>query len=254
MAAQVDHPVQKGVVGRARTRLRAVVGSLRRSRAVAAVAVVLVLVATGVVSVDTWTTNRAIAAIAAAEAPADNSNDEDSSTAEHRQAAEGTDVRRPASNALASWTVPADEPRAIYIDKLGVSARVLPMGRNADNSLQAPINIYDAGWYTSSAKPGQPGATLIDGHSGLSVPGIFSRLGDLEPGDHIRVETGGRATRNYEVVKRDVVDRDDVNMSELMIPHGADRGLNLVSCTGAWDSRAGTASQRVLIFAKEIST
>lgn len=99
--------------------------------------------------------------------------------------------------------MPAEQPRAIYIDKLGVAARIQAMGTNPDKSLQAPLNIYDTGWYSKSAKPGHDGAVLIDGHSGLDIPGIFDRLEDLSEGDRITVETGNGTKYSYVVAARD---------------------------------------------------
>jgi len=56
-------------------------------------------------------------------------------------------------NVLDAYTVAADKPRALYVDKLGIAARTLPMGKNSDGSMQAPLGIYDAGWYAKSAVP-----------------------------------------------------------------------------------------------------
>ena len=74
---------------------------------------------------------------------------------------------KPTNSSMAVYQVAPDLPKYIKIPKLGTSARIKPMSVNNKNELQAPASIYDAGWYNSSARPGDgagSGAMLIDGH------------------------------------------------------------------------------------------
>ena len=82
---------------------------------------------------------------------------------ESRSSAEA-DEKKPAPDTLASYKVAADLPRVINIEKIKVKSRILALGVKSNNELKAPVNIYDSGWYLESAKPGAPGAMLIDGH------------------------------------------------------------------------------------------
>ena len=67
----------------------------------------------------------------------------------------------------------------------------MPMPVNGDGSMQAPINIYDAGWYTGGVRPGDKGAAVIDAHaSGPTRQGLFAYLDTLKQGDNIIVEKG----------------------------------------------------------------
>ena len=104
---------------------------------------------------------------------------------------EGVDESDVSESLLSQYKVAEDLPRAVYIDKLNVASRVLPMGLSKDSSIQAPVNIFDTGWYTESAKPGEVGATFIDGHaSGATRQGIFAYLDTVAIGDTIQVEKG----------------------------------------------------------------
>lgn len=175
------------------------------------------------------------------------------STATH-QSQEGTDKTKPPVDVLAAYHVAPDLPRALYINKLGIAARIKPMSLNADNSIQAPINIYDSGWYDGSAKPGEPGAVFIDGHSsGASHFGLFGRLDSLVVGDEIQVEKGDGTRVSYKVVHTDVVDLDKVDMNSMLKPYGdAVNGLNLMTCAGNWINNDTTLNKRVLVYTEQI--
>jgi sortase (surface protein transpeptidase) len=87
---------------------------------------------------------------------------------------------KPSTDAMHNYAVAPTLPRHITIDKLSVFARILPMSVNAKNQLRAPSNVYDAGWYNASAKPGEPGAMLIDGHiSSWETKGVFYGINTL---------------------------------------------------------------------------
>ena len=157
-------------------------------------------------------------------------------------------------DAIAKYKVAADLPRVIAIEKLGVKARVLQMNVNSDGSMQSPINIFDAGWYTGSVKPGQPGASIIVGHaSGTTLGGVFNKLETLNAGDTISVERGDGKILRYQVVKKQTVKLSDVDMNSFIRPaDGVSEGLNLMTCAGEWIKNSQTRDRRVMVFTKRI--
>jgi len=170
-----------------------------------------------------------------------------------RQSQEGTDRNPLPKNTLADYTVAADLPRALYISKISVAARVLPMSLNPDNSIQAPINIFDSGWYTGSVKPGEDGAMLIDGHSTTDGRALFGKLDTLVMGDTIELEKGDGAKLTYKVVYKETVNKDAVDMKKVLRPYGnAQRALNLITCSGAWNDEENTLAQRTLIYTEQV--
>lgn len=171
-----------------------------------------------------------------------------------QQAAEGQDETETNQALLDAYQVAADQPRILTISKLGVTARILPMGVNKDGNMQAPINIFDSGWYERSAKPGQKGAMVTDGHaSGPTRAGLFAYLDTLTAGDEIRVERGDGSLFVYEVVQVESVELDRVDMSALLRPHeSTNEGLNLITCTGRWVQEAQTYDHRTLVYARRI--
>ena len=155
------------------------------------------------------------------------------------------------ANPLASYRVAADLPREIKIAKLGVDARVLRLGVLANNALATPANIYDTGWYDGSAKPGESGAMLVDGHvSGPTQNGVFYGIKNLVKGDKITIQRGDGTVFTYDVVSSKVYDAGNVDMTAALTPAVAGKpGLNLITCTGKLDSTKTHFQQRVLVFA-----
>jgi len=126
------------------------------------------------------------------------------------------------------------------------------MSLNHDDTLQAPKATYDAGWYTSSAKPGQPGAMLIDGHASETGThyGLLGYLTDIKLGATITIERGDGVRFNYTVVNTKIVPLNSVNMQSLLTPYnGAAQGVNLIACTGKWIDNNTTLDHRILVFA-----
>lgn len=164
---------------------------------------------------------------------------------------ENPDEKDPGPNAVRDYKVAPDMPRRISVAKIGVNARIRAMGVKGDNQLMAPTNIYDAGWYQQSAKPGQNGAMLIDGHvSGRTRPGVFKKLDKLAAGDRVTVERGDGQVFNYKVVKTQKYPKDAVDMAAAITPIVAGKqGLNLITCTGALEAGATGYSERLVVFA-----
>lgn len=155
------------------------------------------------------------------------------------------------SKAVKSYTVAPDLARYITIPKLGVHARVLQVGVTSDGALGTPANVFDTAWYTGSAKPGQPGATVIDGHvSSWTTNGVFYGLKTLTAGDTIQIEKGDGTTLPYVVKKVVTYDANNVDMQSLLLPAEAGKsGLNLMTCGGKYDRNSKEFTQRVAVYA-----
>ena len=206
---------------------------------------VAVLIVAGYISVDTWLTNRQVTD----EVMASSSGDDAS-----HQEREGTDETPVTDDSLNSYKVAADLPRAIYIDKIDVKARVLPMGVNTDGSMQSPINIFDAGWYSSSSKPGEVGAVVVDAHaSGRLREGLFAYIDKMTVGDTIVIEKGDGNKLNYRVIYTEEVPLDQVDMKKLLLPYGSStRGLNLITCSGSYVKESATYDHRTIVYAEQV--
>ena len=161
---------------------------------------------------------------------------------------------KPTAITVDSYVVAPTLPRYLLIPKLNVNARVLPVGLVAHGSLGTPSNVYDTAWYQESAKPGQQGAMLIDGHiSSWTTHGVFYGIKTLKPGDIIDIRSGNGAIFTYQVIKTQIYNADYVDMSAAMssIEPGKP-GLNLISCTGDVISGTNEFNERIIVFAVQI--
>jgi len=121
----------------------------------------------------------------------------------------------------------------------------------SSNQLKAPGNVYDAGWYNSSAQPGQPGGMLLDGHiSSWTTKGVFYGLNKLVSGDPIVITRGDGQTFTYKVVKTQLYDSDKVDMASLLVSQDTSKpGLNLISCSGEVIPGSSEFDKRLVVYA-----
>jgi sortase (surface protein transpeptidase) len=161
---------------------------------------------------------------------------------------------KPTPQAISQYVVAPALPRYLRIPKLGVNARVMQTGVTTSGALGTPNNVYDTAWYTGSAKPGQPGATLIDGHvSSWTTHGVFYNILKLLPGDNLQIVRGDGAILNYQVVKTQTYDVNHVDMQAAINPISAGKaGLNLITCAGQVKKGTSQFSQRVIVFAQQL--
>lgn len=152
---------------------------------------------------------------------------------------------------IESYTVAADMPRFLNIEKLSVQARVRRLGVGTNNVLKAPSNIFDVGWYDGSAKPGENGTVVIDGHvSGSTKHGAFYSIGSLKTGDKISIERGDGKVITYSVTGLEVYDNDKVDMDRVMTTSVQGKAaLNLITCTGRFNVRTNQFEKRIAVFA-----
>jgi LPXTG-site transpeptidase (sortase) family protein len=161
------------------------------------------------------------------------------------------DEKKPDDDEVRSYNVAPDMPRYIIIPSINVHARILHIGLDKDGEMQTPSKIHDTGWYTGSSKPGSGlGASIIDGHvAGATQNGVFYDLKSLKSGDVVTVEKGDGSRVDYQVVRKEILDTDKVDMNKMFKTANEDKhGLNLISCTGNFDSKTKTYSQRIMIF------
>lgn len=148
--------------------------------------------------------------------------------------------------------VPADNPRYLTIEKLGVrNARVLGVGLTSDNKMGTPTGIFDVGWYNKSSKPGSGGTLLIDGHNGgPTQAGVFKKLDSLKVGDKIVVERGDGVKFTYEVFENKTMTIEEANsyMGQMQkSPVAGKESISLITCTGEWTSVRRTYLSRAMV-------
>ena len=152
------------------------------------------------------------------------------------------------------YTVPSDQPRSITLPSIQTYALLQRVGLTSDNAIAVPTNIFFAGWYVNSPKPGEQGVSIIDGHvSGRYNGGIFKRLKDMKPHDTIIVEYGDKSVRNFQVVSVTKVPEAEASAALFQQEPGISQQLDLITCGGKFDYATKTFADRIIVVAKTIS-
>jgi LPXTG-site transpeptidase (sortase) family protein len=215
----------------------------------------LLMVATGAyISFSAWQTNKTTQ-LAAKKLTAAANLASNSGSGTKLNSSQALSTVKPTPAVLASYAVAPNFPKYLKIPSIGVDARVLQVGILSSGALGTPDNVFNTAWYTGSAQPGQPGATLIDGHvSSWTSHGVFYNLHNLKAGDMIQIVKGDNSVVNYQVVKTQIYNAQNVNMQAAITPiNPSVSGLNLITCTGQVIKGTSTFNQRVIVFAQEVS-
>jgi hypothetical protein len=138
------------------------------------------------------------------------------------------------------------------ISKIGVAADVVPVGINADGTLDVPPldKAYLAGWYRPGRAPGEAGNAVIVGHvdSYLTGPAVFFDLGALRPGDTIAVNRRDKTVVQFTVDRVESYPKTAFP-SELVYGAADKPGLRLMTCGGDFDEKARSYLNNIVIFA-----
>ncbi|WP_353649991.1 class F sortase [Nakamurella sp. A5-74] len=147
----------------------------------------------------------------------------------------------------------ASAPLAITIPSIGVQSTLVQLGLNPDKSIEVPpLDDPDskAGWYKYSPTPGQIGPTVILGHvdSVKYGPGVFFKLGALQPGATVEVTLTDRVVAVFTVDKVVAYPKSAFPSSAV---YGAIHhpGLRLITCGGAFDPAAGSYESNIVAYA-----
>lgn len=120
------------------------------------------------------------------------------------------------------------------IAEIDVKAKVLALGTLPDGSQGLPDNFTDVSWWRDGQEPGQPGNAVFAGHTYSKGDGVFDRLPQLRPGDHVVVVTRyGRQTYRVKSVGS-VPFAKYGSFASQITRHTGKSGLVLQTC-GDWD-------------------
>jgi hypothetical protein len=142
-------------------------------------------------------------------------------------------------------------PVQLDVPAIGVHAGpLLDLGIDPAGALEVPPDAVTAGWFTLAPTPGSPGPAVIAGHVDYEgVPGVFQRLGELEPGDEVTVTRadGSAAVFSTYLVERYAKVRFP---TERVYGNTAGPELRLITCGGASDSGTDQYQDNVVAYAR----
>jgi sortase (surface protein transpeptidase) len=138
----------------------------------------------------------------------------------------------------------------VRIPAIGVDSVLVPLGLNADHTLEVPTDFGVAGWYIHRPVPGEPGPSIIAGHvDSQTGPAVFFRLRELEPGATIEVERSDRSVAVFRVTERAQYDKDAFPTEKVYGPTSAPE-LRVITCGGSFDWDTHHYDDNVVVFAQ----
>jgi hypothetical protein len=159
----------------------------------------------------------------------------------------------PIAGAVHSQDARVPLPVALTIPAIGVQASLVRLGLTAAGALAVPPSTVVAGWYTGSPRPGAVGPAVIAGHiDSHTGPGVFFRVSQLRPGDHVYVR---RADGTLAVFRVTAVRSYAKDRFPTLAVYGPtpDAELRLITCGGAFDPQLGSYLSNTVVYAVQVS-
>ena len=141
-------------------------------------------------------------------------------------------------------------PMRVRINRLGVSAAVIPVGVDTAGDVVVPPSVDTVGWYRFGPALGQAGSMVIAGHvdSAQQGDGAFARLRELEPGDHVEITGTDGHLAAFRVVGREEYPKATIQLDRYFSTAGPQR-LTLITCGGPFDRSTGHYRDNVVVTA-----
>ncbi|HRI05985.1 MAG TPA: class F sortase [Candidatus Dojkabacteria bacterium] len=160
-------------------------------------------------------------------------------------------TKKPSEKVIKEYKVAKDMPKKIIFPTLSKSGYIQQVGIDQENKIAVPTNIFLAGWYVNSVKPGEKGLSILDGHrDGVISAGIFHNIEKLKKGDRVMIEYGDESILYFEVEEVAVVDEKDSEKIMYSKRQSIESQLNLVSCIGTYNEKEQTYDKRVIVVTK----
>ncbi len=152
--------------------------------------------------------------------------------------------------------VPAGTPTRLVIPAIALESKITPVGWESVLIGGATYRQWSTtdnlvGWHNLSAKLGQPGNTVMNGHSNVNGA-VFRNLKYVEIGDEITVFSGKQdyhyiVTQKFSVKEKDVSLEARIENAQLIAPTQDER-LTLITCANPG------ASHRLIVIARPSSS
>jgi hypothetical protein len=144
-------------------------------------------------------------------------------------------------------TLNSDGPTTISIPAIGVHARIVAVGLQADGAMQVP-DPDQVGWYRLGPRPGEGGPAVLIGHVSYRRPAVFYHLQELRPGDEILIGQRGGVTTRFLVGRLEQHPKTALPTNRIWTK--AKRPLlRLITCGGSLDRNTGHYRDNVIVYA-----
>ena len=140
-------------------------------------------------------------------------------------------------------------PTLFQIPRLGINAKIEPVGITPLGLMDSPKGPSNVGWFKLGTPIGEIGSAVIDGHSGYknNIPAVFDDLHKIKKGDKILVESTDGITMVFIVHDIKTYDKNAESTTVFSSNDGLAH-LNLITCSGDWNVLEKTHSTRLIVF------
>ncbi|WP_431044223.1 sortase domain-containing protein [Streptomyces sp. P1-3] len=172
--------------------------------------------------------------------------------------------------------LPAARPQQVVIESVGIRAPVVGRGPDAAGAAGPPsygrpgeVGWYrpgaagshrpgEVGWYRAGPQPGAVGVAVLVGQAQPPsrpavlgrLPAVFHRLGEVKPGQKVRVGRADGSAAEFTVEQVEVVGAARFEAERVYGPRKAGRAeLRLLTCGGRFDRTRGTCTLDVVVSA-----
>lgn len=144
------------------------------------------------------------------------------------------------------------KPVSLSIPEIAVHHKLVTLGLNPDHTVEVPpLSKVDVpGWYKYSPTPGERGPAVILGHvdSAKQGEGVFFRLADMKPGQHVSVDRADGSTAVFTVDKVKQYPKSDFP-TEAVYGTTPNPQLRLITCGGAFDEQEHSYADNTVVYA-----
>jgi LPXTG-site transpeptidase (sortase) family protein len=145
--------------------------------------------------------------------------------------------------------LPPSPPVRLSIPAIGVDTSLMRLGLAPEGAMAVPPGRFPAGWFTGSPTPGSAGPSVIAGHVTYNGPGVFFRLGQLRPGDRVRVSRRDGTTVTFAVMTVQQYAKDAFPTAAVY-GFSADPELRLITCSGDYDHAHHRYDDNLVVYAR----
>jgi sortase (surface protein transpeptidase) len=141
-------------------------------------------------------------------------------------------------------------PASVTIGSVGIDASVVELGVHADGEMEAPQTGDVIGWYRTSARPGQPGNSVMSGHVDWGKKAaVFWGLRNLKQGDRIQVRDAAGDVHTYAVEWNQSYPWSSAPVDRI-VGATVTSALTLITCDGSFDARLNQYAERRVVRAQ----
>ncbi|MEC3977952.1 class F sortase [Amycolatopsis sp. H20-H5] len=142
-------------------------------------------------------------------------------------------------------------PSTLEVPAIGVrTQRLVDLGLTPDRELEVPRDAVTTGWFTEGPTPGEAGPAVIAAHVDYKhVPGVFSRLKELHPGEQAIVHRDDGTTAVFDIYRVEHYPKASFPTDDV---YGDTTGpeLRLITCGGVFDHSTGNYLDNIVVYAR----